>query len=150
MTGAGTAAELVAHIVSALDPAAGLVVHLAGDTLAANLEVELEAHGFRVLQPVVYRMVPAQSLSDETVEQLAMGEIDGVILMSPRTAAVYATLIRKHGLTATIRPLPHFCLSAAVARRLQPLGAVRIEIAEAPRLEELLALIDEAAAQLDG
>ena len=150
VTGAGTAAELVAHIVSALDPAAGLVVHLAGDTLAVNLETELEAHGFRVLQPIVYRMLPARSLSADTIEQLATGEIDGVMLMSPRTAAVYATLVRKHGLTATIRPLPHFCLSAAVARRLQTLGTVRIEIAEAPRLEELLALIDETAAQLEG
>ena len=65
MTGAGTAAELVAHIVSALDPAAGLVVHLAGDTLAANLQDELEAHGFRVIQPVVYRMLPARALADE-------------------------------------------------------------------------------------
>ncbi|MBX9592424.1 MAG: uroporphyrinogen-III synthase [Hyphomonadaceae bacterium] len=149
ITGAGTAAQLVAHIVSALDPAAGLIVHLAGDTLAVNLKDELEAHGFRVMQPVVYRMLAARSLAEDTVEQLATGEIEGVILMSPRTAAVYAALVRKHGLTATIGPLPHFCLSAAVARQLQPLGDVRIEIAEAPRLEELLALIDEAAAQLE-
>lgn len=150
VTGAGTAAELVTHIVSALDPAAGLLVHLAGDTLAVDLRVELEAHGFRVIQPIAYHMLPARSLSEDTIEQLAMGEIDGVILMSPRTAAVYATLVCKHGLAATIRPLPHFCLSPAVARRLQPLGPVRIEIAEAPGLEELLALIDETAAQLEG
>jgi uroporphyrinogen-III synthase len=95
-------------------------------------------------------MLPAKALSDATIEQLATGEIEGVILMSPRTAAVYVTLIRRHALAATIRPLPHFCLSAAVARRLEPLGTVRIEIADAPRLEELLALIDETAAQLEG
>jgi uroporphyrinogen-III synthase len=150
VTGAGTAAELVGHIVSALDPAAGLVVHLAGDTLAFDLEAELEAHGFRVMQPLVYRMLPAQALSDATVEQLGMGEIDGVILMSPRTAEVYAALVKKHGLAAAVRPLPHFCLSQAVARRLRPLGDVRAEIAEAPRLEELLALVEDAAAQSGG
>jgi uroporphyrinogen-III synthase len=144
VTGAGTAAELVAHIVSALDPAAGLVVHLAGDTLASDLAGALEAHGFRVAQPMVYRMVAAEALSEETVEQLGAGEIEGVILMSPRTAAVYAALIRKHGLTAAVGGLPHFCLSAAVARRLAPLGGVGTRIAEAPRLEEVLALIDEA------
>ena len=150
VTGAGTGAELVGHIVSALDPAGGLVVHLAGDTRAVNLEAQLEAHGFRVRQPVVYRMLPTPALSEEAVEQLATGEIEGVILMSPRTASVYAALVRKHGLAATIRPLPHFCLSAAVAQRLEPLGTVRTEIAEAPRLEELLALIEETAAQLGG
>jgi uroporphyrinogen-III synthase len=149
-TGAGTAAELVAHIVSVLDPANGVLVHLAGDTLARDLAGELEAHGFRVRQPVVYRMVPATAFADTTVEDIATGAIDGVLLMSPRTAAVYAGLVLRHGLTKAVQRLPHFCLSAAVARRLQPLGAVPTHVAEAPRLEELLALIDESAAQLEG
>jgi uroporphyrinogen-III synthase len=150
VTGAGTAAELVAHIVSVLDPAAGVLVHLAGNALAYDLTGELETHGFRVHQPVVYRMIAATAFGEETVEALAMHEIDGVLLMSPRTAAIYARLVVKHGLTSVVRALPHFCLSAAVARQLQPLGEVRTEIAEAPRLEEVLALIDIAAAQSDG
>jgi uroporphyrinogen-III synthase len=150
ITGAGTAAELVAHIASALDPAAGLLVHLAGDTLTGDLEGELETHGFRVVQTVVYRMRTATGLSEATIAQLAAGEIDGVILMSPRTAAVYAALVHKHGLAAAIRSLPHFCLSASVARRLQPLGTISTRIADAPRLEEVLALIDETAAQSQG
>lgn len=149
ITGAGTGAELVGHIVSALDPAAGLLVHLAGDTLAGNLRSELEGHGFRVEQPVVYHMVAARAFSDDAVEQLGMGEIEGVILMSPRTATVYAELVRKHGLAATIRPVPHFCLSAAVARRLEPLGDVVKHVADGPRLEEVLALIDDVTAQLE-
>ena len=150
ITGAGTGAELVGHIVSALDPAAGLLVHLAGDILAANLKDELEGHGFRIAQPVVYRMIAARAFSDDAVEQFATGEIEGVILMSPRTAAIYAELVRKAHLTATIRPLPHFCLSAPVARRLEPLGGDVVKhVAEAPLLEEVLALIDEVAAQLN-
>jgi uroporphyrinogen-III synthase len=147
VTGAGTAAELVAHIVSVLDPAAGILVHLAGDRLAHDLAGDLEAHGFRVRQPVVYRMRPAAAFADTTVEDLASGAIDGVILMSPRTAAVYARLVSRHGLTASVRALPHFCLSAAIAHRLEPLGPVPTHIAGAPRLEELLALIDESTAQ---
>jgi uroporphyrinogen-III synthase len=147
VTGAGTAAQLVAHIVSALDPAAGLLVHLAGDTLATDLAGALEAHGFRVMQPVVYRMLPATAFADSTVEQLAEGAIGGVILLSPRTAAIYTDLVRRHGLTAAVRTMPHFCLSAAVARRLESLGAVPTRVAEAPRLEEVLALIDDSAAQ---
>jgi uroporphyrinogen-III synthase len=147
VTGAGTAAELVGHIVSALDPAAGLLVHLAGATLATDLMGELEGHGFRVLQPVVYRMLPATTFADSTVEQLAEGEIDGVILMSPRTAAIYAGLVRRHGLTRAVLRMPHFCLSAAVARRLEPLGPVPTSVADAPALEEVLALIDGSAAQ---
>jgi uroporphyrinogen-III synthase len=150
VTGAGTAAELVAHIVSVLDPAAGVLVHLAGDALAYDLAGELDAHGFRVRQPVVYRMAAATAFGETTAEALAMHEIDGVLLMSPRTAAVYARLVAKHGLTSAVRALPHFCLSAAVARQPKPLGTIPARIAEAPRLEEVLALIDETAAQLHG
>jgi uroporphyrinogen-III synthase len=150
VTGAGTGAELVTHIVSALDPAAGLLVHLAGDTLAGDLAGDLEAHGFRVLEPVVYRMVQATSFMDTTVEQLADGEIDGVILLSPRTAAVYAGLVRRHHLVGAVHKMPHFCLSAAVARRLEPLGPVPTRVAETPRLEEVLALVDDCAAELGG
>jgi uroporphyrinogen-III synthase len=150
LTGAGTAEELVAHIVSVADPAAGLLLHLAGEKLAGDLAGELESHGFRVLQEVVYRMRPATALSDEIVEMLAMGEIDGVILMSPQTATIYASLMRKQGLTSVARSLTHFCLSGAIARRLQPLGTMRTEIADTPRLEEVLALIDAAAAKSGG
>ena len=95
-------------------------------------------------------MIAARAFSDDAVEQFATGEIEGVILMSPRTAAIYAELVRKAHLTATIRPLPHFCLSAPVARRLEPLGGDVVKhVAEAPLLEEVLALIDEVAAQLN-
>ena len=150
VTGAGTADELVVHIASAVDPAAGLLLHLAGDAVAGDLQGGLESQGFRVLPAIVYRMLAAASLSEDTVEQLAMGEIDGVILLSPRTAQIYATLMRKQGLATVARGLAHFCLSQAVARRLEPLGAVPTHIAEAPRLQEVLALIDAVAAQLEG
>jgi uroporphyrinogen-III synthase len=150
VTGAGTAEQLVAHVVSVAEPTAGLLLHLAGSTLAGDLAGELEAHGFRVLQPVVYRMRAATALADETVEMLAMGEIEGIILMSPRTATVYVSLMKKHGLASVARRLTHFCLSDAIARRLEPLGAVPMETAEAPRLEEVLALIDAAAARSGG
>jgi len=150
VTGASRVEELVAHIVAVTDPAAGLMLHLTGDTLAGDLKADLETHGFRVLQRLVYRMRPANALSEEAIEQLASGEIDGVILMSPRTAALYASLMRKHGLTAVARRLTHFCLSSAIAQRLKPLGDTPTQVAEAPRLEEVLALIDATAARSDG
>jgi uroporphyrinogen-III synthase len=81
------------------------------------------------------------------VELLAFGEVDGVILMSPRTAEIYAALMRKAGLAGAARRLIHFCLSDAVAKRLASLGTVTVAVADRPRLEEVLALIDAAAAQ---
>ena len=147
LTGAGTAQELVTHIVAVADPAAGLLVQLAGDRQAIDLKGELEAHGFRVVQHIVYRTHAATALSEIALEGLAMGEIDGVILMSPRTAAIYASLMRKQGLAGIARSLAHFCVSAAVAERLAVLGSVPVRIAARPQVEEVLALIDAAAAR---
>jgi uroporphyrinogen-III synthase len=148
MTGAGTAQQLLTHIVAVADPAAGLLLQLAGDAEAIDLKGELESHGFRTVRHIVYRMHASVALSAETLELLALGDVDGVILMSPRTAEIYAALMRKAGLAGAARRLLHFCLSEATAKRLAPLGAVTVAVADRPRLEEVLALIDAAAAQL--
>jgi uroporphyrinogen-III synthase len=147
VTGAGTGRDLVPQIISTLDPANGFLVHLAGEKLAYDLAGELEAHGFRVLQPIVYRTEPLAAFSNDTIEQLATGEIDGVILMSPQTAAIYVALIKRHDLVAAARKLVHFCLSPAVAARLKPLGDLSLEVATEPKLEDILALIVETQAK---
>ena len=82
--GAGGAHGLLPQIFSTLDPQAGFLLHLAGDRLAVDLAGELQLHGFRLLAPVVYRMVPAAALSDDTIEQIVTGEIEAVMLLSPR------------------------------------------------------------------
>lgn len=138
ITGAGTAHALMNHIVSVVDPAAGLLMHLAGERLAVDLAGDLEAQGFRVVEVVMYRTVASETMSDDTIDQLATGEIEGVILLSPHTATVYAKLVRKHDLVAQVRGLTHFCLSQAVARRLEPLEATDVEIAAEPSLRSVL------------
>ena len=116
-------------------------MHFAGDALAVDLAGELRQLGFQVDSPVMYRMVAAREFAEDTFEQFAMGEIEGVILLSPRTAEVYVELVKRQGLASMARRMTHYCLSVTVARRLLPLGTLRIEIAPAPRLEELLALV---------
>jgi uroporphyrinogen-III synthase len=141
ITGAGTARDLVPQLISNFEPADGLLLQLAGDTLAYDLDRDLSAHGFRLVQPVVYRMQAATALPYEIIEQLGLGEIDGVLLLSPRTADVYVQLVVKYKLTAATARVTCYCLSAAVAARLKPLGAVRAEIAPSPTLEGILSLV---------
>ena len=141
VTGGGTVASLVPEIVASADPHAGVLLHLAGDELAGNLVDDLEQHGFRLLQPIVYRMVPAATFDDAIASQISASELDGVLLFSPRTAAIYASLIAHHDLASAIANLTHYCLSAAVARRLAPLGAIRIKTAATPTLDGMLDLL---------
>jgi len=144
-TGRETAEMLARLISSALKPNAGPLVHLSGESVAFDLKSALEAQGFRVRQPVLYRTVPATKLPDAALALLTAGKLDGVILMSPSTAATFAALVVRHGAVTQALRLHYYCLSARVARAVEPLKA-RVIVAAHPREEELLALISPEAA----
>ena len=93
----------------------------------------------------VYRTDPAPALPATAVEAMRAGALDGVVLMSPRTARVYVDLTKRADLLPAAGKLRYFCLSDAVARELSPLGSVRVKVAQAPHAEEMLALITREA-----
>lgn len=144
--GPGSVVGFAAGIAGTLDPADGLILHLAADVKAGDLAGELDQLGFRVLQPVVYRMKAAEALSDDTREAIGEGAVDGVVLMSPRTARIYAGLIKRHRLTDAVAEMVHVCLSDAIARSLAPLGDVPVEVADGPSLNALMELIERVGA----
>jgi len=141
----GTGEMLARLIADRLDPSDGPLVHLSGETVAFDLKSALAAKGFTVRQPVLYRAVAAPALSEEAISRLKAGDLDGVILMSPRTATIFADLVRRQGTVTQASRLICYCLSAAVAQAVRPLGATII-VASEPREEELLALISTEAA----
>jgi uroporphyrinogen-III synthase len=147
--GPGSVSGFAAAIAGTLDPADGLILHLAADVKAGDLAGELDLLGFRVLQPVVYRMKAAEALSEGTREAIGDGEIEGVVLMSPRTARIYAGLIQRHGLADAAAELVHVCLSDAIAKGLSGLGDVPIETPEGPSMGALMELIERVADRLD-
>jgi uroporphyrinogen-III synthase len=147
MAGPRSARELIPIISEVAEVNAGPLIHLAGETLAFDLGAELVALGFHVLQPVVYRSVAKNSLSDATVARLGGGGLDAVILLSPQTAAIYARLIRWHGLEAAAQEITHVCLSDAVANQLASLAVPKRLVAALPNLEEILGLVGSLAAQ---
>ena len=74
---------------------------------------------------------------------LNAGRLDGVVLMSPRTAAIFAALVVRHDAVTQASRLD--CISAAVAQAVEPLKA-RAIVAARPREEDILALISPEAA----
>lgn len=147
--GPGVASALAPLIASTLDPAEEVILHLAGERLAVDIARELEEQGFRASKVAAYRMEPAAALSEAVREALATGDIEAVLLMSADTAAVWARLVARHHLGDVVREVPHLCLSSVIASRLKGLGTIPVEVAEQPTLEEMLALVDLAAAQGD-
>lgn len=147
--GPGTASALVQIITSTLDPSEEVLLHLAGERLAFDVVGELSLNGFQVSAETVYRMEEASALSDMAREQIADGDIEAVLLMSPQTARIYTRLVQKHGLAPAVREIFHLCMSAPTAARLAPLGELQIEVADVPTTEEILALIELIAARIE-
>ena len=147
--GPGTGETLSWLLAERLNPRAGALVHLSGETVAFDLKSALEAKGFSVRQPILYRAIAATELPRGAVARLAGGQLDGVVLMSPRTAAIFASLAGRHSVVTQASRLNCYCLSAAVAQAVKPLAA-RAIVAARPREEDLLALIDSETASLRG
>lgn len=139
--GAAAARDLVPVIAGKVQAANGALLHLAGDTLAFDLKSALEREGFTVLEEVIYRSRAASSLAPAAAEAIRVGTLHGVILMSPRTASVFAELVRGAGLADAARRLRYFCLSEAVARSLDVLAPRDVSVARRPNTEEVLALL---------
>ena len=143
--GPAAARDLVPLIADKVSSAKGALLHLAGDTLAFDLGSAVEQAGFEMREEVVYRTRPIEKLEPKAANAISTGALDGVILMSPRTASVFAGLVTDAGLADAARRLAFFCLSEAVAQSLDRLGPVDTRVANRPNTEEVLALLAQAA-----
>ena len=138
--GRGTAVDLPDTVSLRLRPAAGPLLSLTAEMRAFDVAAALRARRYDVDEAIVYRTAPATAFQPGTLVRLAEGSIDAVMLLSPRTAQTYASLIAKHNHLKNIDKIAHLCLSCAVADRLSPLAPLTIRKAAYPNLEELLAL----------
>lgn len=139
--GPGTARSLAEAIAAALPDRSRHIVYLAGEHLAFDLAPVLQSHGFDVTQITAYRTIAAKSLLPATRAAFASGEIDAVILLSPRTAAVYGQLVQAAGLRQAVSGVVHICLSGSVAGALTGLSPQKVIVSAHPATEDLLALV---------
>lgn len=144
-TGEGAAADLLLKLTGGLSPDAGALLYLRGEHIAVDLAPGLISTGFTVRSEIVYRAVPAKSFAAETIAGFVRGRLDGVVLMSPRTAETYADLAETAGLAGELAHITHFCLSRRIAEALAGLEDVRVRIPARPEVQELVALIDLSA-----
>lgn len=150
VTGPGTGAELVPIITAQASSLGGEFAHLRGDVVAFDLKEALAAHGIAVREILAYRSQPASALSPQTQALLQNQEVDAVILMSPRTGAIFTELVKASGLEAPARNLVLLCLSPAVAAAVKPLSPKKIEVAESPNLEAMLSVVARVATLWSG
>jgi uroporphyrinogen-III synthase len=135
---------LAATVIERADPANGRLLHAAGADTARRLSETLRHAGFEVRTVVLYDAVAVEQLPSEAVAGLGQDTLDGVLLFSPRSAAVFARLTVKAGLADHCGRIAAFCISDATATGLSPLRFARVAIARSPNQQCMLDLIGSA------
>lgn len=148
--GAGGARELMATVEAHAEATKGPLVHIAGEELAFDLAGALMERGYEVRRVTAYRAKAARALSQATAGKITAGALDAVLLMSPRSAAIFAQLVREAGLEPAARRLALICHSPAVADALGGLAPEQRQIAAAPNLQAMLAAVARVASQSTG
>ncbi|MGF1641980.1 MAG: uroporphyrinogen-III synthase, partial [Rhodospirillales bacterium] len=147
----GDVDSLAALVRRRLDPAGGALLHAAGSALAGDLGGGLRAAGFTYRRIVLYRARTADRLSPAAAAAIRDATVAGVVLFSPRTAAVFAALATAADVADGCRRLACFCLSDAVAAAAGAIGWARTVVARRPDQAALIeaVLIEAALAETD-
>ncbi|MEJ2124478.1 MAG: uroporphyrinogen-III synthase [Alphaproteobacteria bacterium] len=144
-TGPGTAKSLADIILQTPEiERQGEFLYLTGKHLAFDLEAALKAHGVNIRRVISYETHEAPETATRQIVEKLCESIDGVILMSPRTASVFARALKKAKQSKAHHQFTCYCLSEAVAAPLQQIADITIRVAHKPSEADLLALIDEA------
>lgn len=141
---AGNVESLVSLIVDVASPNDGRLLHVAGTISAGEMSVRLREFGFDLVREVMYESRMSERLSTRTIENFKAGEIDDIVLFSPRTARTFAKLFNEAGLQDCGPSLTLYCLSEAVVEGVKEYPWGKLLIAAEPNLGALLELFGEA------
>lgn len=137
----GDVNSLAEKVAAECQPEKGRLIHVAGTEVAGDLSGMLVDKGFQCERVVLYEALPVTSLDAKIVKDIKNGAIQAVLFYSPRTAAIFVGLVTAAGLTAHMEKITVYCLSEAVAAKLETLSFAGIHIAKTPDQENLLALL---------
>lgn len=149
--GAGRAASLPALIEATGLESDKPLLHLTGDEQAFDMKAAIEASGRDYIAIETYRIVEATRLTDGQLDKLKQGLVEGVILLSPRTARCYCRVMAAAGCLDLVARLKHVCFSPAVAAALldgleaaglhDEANAGEILVTDEPSVEALITLL---------
>ncbi len=143
----GDVNALVRSTLALLHPGGGPLLYISGAVTAGDLAATLQGSGFDVDRVVAYEARPAEALPRQCAGAIAAGDADGVVLYSPRSARIWATLVAEAGLSRAASDLVYYCLSENVAEALREgLGeSAAVQVARRPNESALLELIPALA-----
>ncbi len=138
---AGRDAEaLVALAAASLDPLRGALLLACGRNQGFAVGRALRARGFRVTRRTVYAAVPVRAFPAPAEEAIRNHMLDAAMFLSSDTAAAFMRLLPER-LAPGLSRVRALAIGKAAADALKPLPWRAVEIAAAPTLDDVLALL---------
>jgi uroporphyrinogen-III synthase len=143
----GDVDDLARLVGQRLRPADGRLLHIAGSEVAGDLAGALGARGFAVERVVLYEARPVVALSPAATQLIDERQIALALFFSPRTSAIFASLIEAAGVADGLAATSALSISAAADAGLAALPFRERLIAAAPTQAALVALVAQFAGQ---
>jgi uroporphyrinogen-III synthase len=140
---AGDVTTLAERVQEKCQPGDGVLLHVAGTKVAGDLAAMLTLAGYQYHRVQLYHASKATSLSPGGLDALKKGDLDGVVLYSPRTADSFVDLLTKAGAADCAGRLSVFCLSDAVAARAGTIDWAQVVVAATPDQAALIKSVME-------
>jgi uroporphyrinogen-III synthase len=144
----GSAVDLALLIVANARAPTAPLLYLAGQDRAADLAAAVAARGVPVETAIIYRAVAATHFPPFVWSAFSLGQLDGVLHFSRRSAETYVICAKDTGVFDKAKAVFHYCLSSQVAVPLAEAGATKIEIAHRPEEGALIDLVDAACSKI--
>ena len=135
----GDAAALAALVALSIQPAAGTLLHVAGEEADTALTDMLKARGFSVRRKNLYRVEAAVQLPQAAAAALRDSTVDAALFFSPRSARIFTACVARDALK--VEKLIAVCISANTAQALSGLALAQIRVAARPNQDSLLACL---------
>jgi uroporphyrinogen-III synthase len=138
----GDAEALAKAVATWTSPQQGQLVHASGTETEGKLAATLTSSGFQVRTEFLYDVSAVVELPVIARDALSRGEVDGVLLFSPRSARIFAQLVSHAGLNDAASSLIGICISRAAALNIAPLNMHDVRVAKRPNQRSLLDCLD--------
>ncbi|MBL4907170.1 MAG: uroporphyrinogen-III synthase [Sneathiella sp.] len=146
----GDVDTLTALITKSAVKSDGDLLHVGGARLAGDLKVKLEHSGFSYRREILYDAVDETDFQKDAIRALEDETLDGVVLFSPHTAKIFATIIEHKGLSPHLKGVTAWCLSNNVAVEIADLPFKESFIAPSPTEASLLGQLAVKSANVSG
>lgn len=138
---AGGMAALVVQMAQAAWTPENPVYHLSGRDIAAPVALP----GVTVQRYIVYEADKVKEFPPAAAAALRTGTVAAALFLSARTGEAFAQALAAAGLTDAVKPIKSLCISDSVLQSVRHLPWRGVAVADAPRIENIIALLDDPA-----